>query len=584
MSTLNKKATFIVLSSAMFITCFKLQAQVQSISKTSFTKNVIPVTPIKMQDLISGQYKNENIYTKMMLMSKVQGTQPISASAAKTATVGGVTYTLQKTPFSNVAQPVQNIGAAVKQQSPDGLNACTIQKTRVENVFDIMNQFNIQTRVNVGAIFSDDAVVNGTYARLSLPRKPIQLTTELVDFTQSSPISNIEPVNDPDNLGQINQAIANLLRKNKNANVPTAISSDVFEVHTAGQLAASLSSNASVNLEALLGVPVSVGSDKSVTTDSRFDLSQVAAVIVQPFFQISVANPFTEILNGTIPSNAVMVNSVLYGRVAIVTAVSALASTELQAALSNSLAVKDLVDADNQLSAKAKALFEARAIKVYIFGGDVTLANGVAVGSIAELKNYITGMKANVSAASGVPIAYTLNYIQDYVPVQMKAVTEFNAVECKHASQIRMSMSKILVTKVVDFGGDEELFGDIKATFDNNQQTLWSVPISNPIKKSENQFISATGDEKFFNVFADQVDINSTINLQLNIKDKIESGLEALGATEQAKRDGFVSYSPASVGVKLLDILNANGGVLVKTYTLNEGSAELKVTITFKAE
>jgi hypothetical protein len=132
--------------------------------------------------------------------------------------------------------------------------------------------------------------------------------------------------------------------------------------------------------------------------------------------------------------------------------------------------------------------------------------------------------------------------------------------------------------------GDEELFGYIKATFDNNQQTLWSVPISNPIKKSENQFISATGDEKFFNVFADQVDINSTINLQLNIKDKIESGLEALDATDQAKRDGFVSYSPASVGVKLLDILNANGGVLTKTYTLNEGSAEVKVTITFKAE
>jgi len=585
MSALTKNTIAFALQFALLVPSVKLIGQVQSIaSKTSFTKITMPVSPIKMQDLISGQYKNENIYTKMVLMSRVPGTQTALATPAKTATVDGVTYTLQKTPFANVTQPVQNIGAAVKQQSPDGLNVCTTQKTRVENVFDIMNQFNSQSRVNVGEIFSDDAVVNGTYARMNLSRKPIQITTDLVDYTQSSPVSNIEPVNDPDNLGQINQAIANLLRKNQNANIPGAIKSDVFEVHTAGQLAMSLNSNASVNLEALLGVPVSVGSDRSVTTDSRFDLSQVAAVIVQPFFQISVANASTDILNGTIPSNAVIVKNVLYGRVAIVTAVSALASSELQAALTNSIEVKDLVNADGQLSATAKALFEARAIKVFIYGGDVTLANGVAVGSITELKNYINGMKANVSAASAVPIAYSLAYIQDYAPVQLKAVTEFNDVECKHATQIRMSMSKILVTKVVDFGGDEELFGSIKASYDNNQQTLWTVPIANPIKKSENQFISSTGDEKFINIFPDQINSNSTINLQLNIKDKIEAGLEALGASDQAKADGFVSYLPSSVGVKVLDILNSNGGVLTKTYTLNEGSAEIKVTITFKAE
>jgi hypothetical protein len=252
--------------------------------------------------------------------------------------------------------------------------------------------------------------------------------------------------------------------------------------------------------------------------------------------------------------------------------------------MTNSIDALDVASGKGSLSATAKALFEAKAIKVYIFGGDVTLANGVAVGSFDELKNYITGMKPSVSSASALPIAYQLRYIQDDAPVFLKAVTEFNAVECKRATQIRMSMSKILVTKVVDFGGDEELFGDIKATYNNSQQTLWSVPIAHVIKKSENQFIGPTGDEKSINIFTDQINGNSTINLQLDIKDQIEAGLEALGASDQAKRDGFVSYGPSSVSVNILDILNANGGVLNKTYTLNEGSAEVKVTITFKAQ
>ena len=584
MSALTKNTITIALQFALLIPSVKLIGQVQSLSsKTAFTKITMPVSPIKMQDLISGQYKNLNIYTKLAMTSKVPGVLPMSPSSARMATVNGITYTLQKTPFSSEV-PSQNIGAAVKQESPDGLRACTIQKTRSENAFDVLNQFNSQAQVNVGAIFSDQAVVNGTYAKMNLSRKPMQITTELVDYSQSSPVSNIETINDPDNLGQVNQAIANLLRRNQNAIVPAAITSNVFEVHTAGQLTVSLSSNASVNLEALIGVPVTVGSDKSITSDSRFDFNQVAAVIVQPFYNISVANPPTELLNGAAPSNAVIVRNVIYGRIAIVTAVSTLASSELTAAMTNSIEAVDVVTAENGLSATAKALFEARAIKVYIFGGDAALAGGVAVGSFAELKNYITGMKTNVSGAAGMPIAYQLRYIQDDAPVYLKAITEFNAVECKHASQIRMSMSKIQVTKVVDFGGDEELFGNIKASYDNNQQTLWSVPISSPIKKSENQSIGSTGDEKFFNIFRDAVDANSTINLQLNIKDKIESGLEALGASDQAKADGFVSYSPSSVGVKVLDILNSNGGVLTKTYTLNEGSAEIKVTITFKAE
>jgi hypothetical protein len=584
MRVLNNKRAIVAVFLVSMVALQKISAQVQSATiKASFTKASLPATPIKMQDLISGQYKDLNPYTKLMMMSNVPGSLPMAASSAKTATVNGVTYTLQKVPFSS-PDATQNVGSAVSQSSPDGLKSCTIQKAKADYAFQVLNQFATTAQVNVGAIFSDQSVVNSTYSRLNLSRKSIQITTDLVDFTQHSSLSNLETINDPDNTGQINQAIANLERKNKNAKIPAYIVSDVFQVHSAGQLSVALSSNASANLEALIGVPVSVGQNESVTADSRFDVNQVAAVVVQPFFNISVATPPSEILNGTVPANAVMVNNVVYGRIAIITAVSTMASADLQAALKESIDVTDAASVSESISAKAKALFDASAIKLYIFGGDATLANGVVVGSLEQFKSYITGMKPTVSSASGVPIAYQLRYIQDDAPVFLKAVTDFSAVECKRASQIRMSMSKILVTKVVDFGGDEELFGDIKATFNNKTQTLWSVSSANSIKKGENQFIGSTGDEKFINVFADEINNNSTINLQLNIKDKIESGLEALGASDQAKRDGFVSYSPSSVSVQLMDILNANGGVFTKTYTLNEGSAEVKVTLTFKLQ
>ena len=584
MRVLNNKSAIIALSVITLAGLQRVTAQVQSVAiKPAFSKLTLPATSIKMQDLISGQYKDLNIYTKVMMMSRVPGSLPMTASAAKTVNVNGVTYTMQKTPFTTI-DGTQNVGSAVNQTSPDGLRACTIQKSRAENSFDVLNQFTASAQVNVGAIFSDQSVLNGSYSRMSLSRKPIQITTDLIDYSQHSAISNVETVTDPDNTGQVNQAIANLLRRNANAVVPASISSSVFEVHSAGQLSVSLSSNASVNLQPLIDVPVTVGDNRSVSSDSRFDLNQVAAVVVQPFFNISIANPPDELLNAAAPGNAVIVRNVVYGRIAIISATSALASSELQAALTESIDAVDLAKVDESLSAKAKALFEARAVKVYIFGGDAALANGVAVGSFTEFKNYITGMKANVSSASAMPIAYQLRYIQDDAPVFLKAVTEFNAVECKRASQIRMSMSKILVTKVVDFGGDEELFGSINASFNNVDQTLWSVPIGNSIKKSEKQFIGPTGDEKFINVFRDEVNSNSTITLQLNIRDKIESGLEALGASDKAKADGFVSYGPSTFGVKLLDILNANGGVLNKTFTLNEGDAQVQVTITFKAE
>lgn len=558
-------------------------AQVKTATKITLAKQISLNNPITIQELKTGKYKDINIYSKVAMLGRVSGKSPISSAGTKTATVNGVTYTLQKTPFTTSGGE-QNIGSATSLQSPDGLKVCAVQKARSENVFDVLNQFNTQSQIFVGGVYSDEAVLRGTYARLNLPRNPMQITTELVDFTQNSPVSNIETVANPENSGQINQAIANLLRRNQNASVPGNIRSDVFEVHSAAQLSVNLSSNASANLEPLLGVPVTVGADRSIVGDTKFEFNQVAAVVVQPFFNISVATPPTQLINGTTPSNAVYVSNVVYGRIAIITALSTSASATLQADMSAAVDAVDLVTADNSLSAGAKALFEARAIKVYIFGGDPVLASGVSVGSFAEFRNYINGMKAGVSGALGVPIAYQLRYIADDAPVNIKAVTEFNAVECKKASQIRASLSGIKVTNVVDFGFDEELYGNVKVDFNGKEYTLWSVSSANAIKKGKDQTITSSGDEEFINVFSDQVTSNTMLNIKMNIKDKIEGGPEFLGAAAKAKEDGFVSYTPGSVSVKALDVINANGGLLTKTFTLTEGNAEIKVTVRFKVE
>lgn len=558
-------------------------AQVKTTTKITVAKQLSVAGSPTIKDLTTGKYKDLNIYSKVAMLNKVAGKVPPGSAGAKTATVNGVTYTLQKTPFTATGGQ-QNVGSPVTQQSSDGLKVCAVQKTRSENVFDILNQFNVQSQVMVGGIFADEEVLRGTYARMNLPRKAMQITTELVDFTQNSPVSNIETVTSPENSGQINQAIANLLRRNQNANVPANIRSDVFQVHTLAQLSVNLSSNASANLAPLIGVPVTVGTSQNVVGDTKFEFNQVAAVVVQPFFNISVATPPSDLVNGTVPSNAVYVSNVVYGRVAIITAISTVASATLQADMNAAVDAVDVVSAERELSAGARALFEARAIKVYIFGGDPALASGVAVGSFAEFKNYINGMKQRVSGAMGVPIAYQMRYIADDAPVNIKAVTEFNAVECKKASQIRASLSSIKVTNVVDFGGDEELYGNVKIAFGGKEYSLWSVGAGNAIKKGKDGVISATGDEEFINVFTDAINSNTLMNIKMNIRDKIEGGPEWIGAAQKAKDDGFVTYGPGSVNVKMLDIINANGGVLNKTFTLTEGSAEIRVTIAFRVE
>jgi hypothetical protein len=572
-----------VLGGLMLISYQTAMAQVKTATRITLAKQISSTSPITARDLISGKFKDLNIYSKVAMLSRVPGKTPAGTAGTKTATVNGVTYTLQKTPFTTGGGEA-NIGAATTLQSPDGLKVCAVQKAKSENVFDVLNQFTTQSQVFVGGIYADESVLRGTYARMNLPRNPMQITTELVDFTQNSPVSNIETVASPENTGQINQAIANLLRRNQNASVPGNIRSDVFEVHSAAQLSVNLSSNASANLEPLLGVPVTVGTSQDIVGDTKFEFNQVAAVVVQPFFNISVATPPTQLINGAAPANAVYVSNVVYGRIAIITAISTVASTSLQADMSAAVDAVDVVSAENGLSAGARALFEARAIKVYIFGGDPVLASGVAVGSFAEFKNYINGMKAGVSGALGVPIAYQLRYIADDAPVNMKAVTEFNAVECKKASQIRASLTSIKVTNVVDFGFDEELFGNVKVGFGGKDYTLWSVSAGNAIKKGKDQVISASGDEEFINVFPDQITNNTMLTIKMNVKDKIEGGPEFLGAAQQAKDDGFVTYTPGSVSVKALDIINANGGLLTRTFTLTEGSAEIKVTVRFKVE
>ena len=166
---------------------------------------------------------------------------------------------------------------------------------------------------------------------------------------------------------------------------------------------------------------------------------------------------------------------------------------------------------------------------------------------------------------------------------RIASLADVASAEVSLNAEQKSLLETIKVAKVFDAPGvpsDEDLFGKITLKLGPTTQTLWSQAISAPVHKAENQSIAIAAEPEF-TIDPDLINTYK-LDVDFDVKDKIDGPVEAAGASAQAKADGFVSYNPGEVEVNVKDAQNANGGILSKTYTREEGSSQLQVALKLR--
>lgn len=124
-------------------------------------------------------------------------------------------------------------------------------------------------------------------------------------------------------------------------------------------------------------------------------------------------NPFLEqdSYDNAIKENAVYVNSVTFGRSAIISIEGEVKYEQIKAAFTASLNLKK-VGASVNLEKKHKDVFEACQIKIYIVGGEGEAATEAITGFDA-FKDFIISGGEFTKDVPGVPISFTANKVSD---------------------------------------------------------------------------------------------------------------------------------------------------------------------------
>ncbi len=184
------------------------------------------------------------------------------------------------------------------------------------------------------------------------------------------------------------------------------------------------------------------------------------------------------------------------------------------------------------------------------------------------------------------PLYYTLYYAAGNAPAKVAAFASFTNTTCFRASQLEVSLESYKPLSVVDFG-NEELFGEVLILTDATSRTgnvkFWNVPNTDPVTGTLNSQISGLVTNRLvFNVNPALVDIdNSVITVRMKVKDKIMPE-EVLGASDAARRLGYVSYGPENFSLDMREVQQAGTAGLLKTCVVSEGNARIEAKIRFK--
>jgi hypothetical protein len=583
---------FIFLAVPAIISVATGQAQIK---KTGTDLTAVNFASLKITDLTSGTFKTASTFEKYSLLANMPnrfGTlAKVNTSVKQGTASNGIKYFISK---DNIVLPSNATGTTAKSsQSNDALicesTPVSLGKQFLSGLFMIPSSQAIEnTKIYPGALFKDEDIVKGIFAPMNLPRKP---GTIAVNVISSNPVSqNVSNFGDKNT---VTSAMSQLLSRVGSSAANTDHSSFAFEFKASDELSLSLESSTSVNLEAILGIPATIGNtlNEGVTLSTEFNTAVAYIRNINYIISVGgtggvgvVGGPQSTI-DGPIPSNAVCVTDVMYGSVAFIIVSNLSTRAEAKFVAQDLLDVADVVSASPGVSAESQRALSIGAVSVMVYGGaGASTVNTVT--SVAQLRAELAKGNNTVIGVNAAPIFYALSYASDNAPVKAAAFSSFTDTRCFKASKLEVTLASFKPTNVVDFG-DEELYGEVRIDCNGNSTTnnrrFWDIAKTDAIQGKQNTQVSgALADKLTFNMNPAVVDFNNeTVKVGINLKDRIMAEEWAF-ASQAGKDNGFVQYSPTSFTVALSDVKDAGTAGLTKTYNVAEGGATVQVVLNFK--
>ena len=568
---------------------FSSSAQLKTVSSTT-SLQPINFTTLKYTDLISGTYKSLSPRQKFASLSRMvnrYGTvNPVPVTQKSGTAPNGVRYFINK--GSAPVLPAASTGTTQSQSLSNDLVVCQTTPLQIVRNFAGPLFIGVATNPNQsviypGAMFKDDDIVRGIFTPMTLPRKTGSITIDVLN-TNGSISENVSNFNDRT---IVNNAINALRTETSNSFANTYIDYSEFFFQSSSQFNLSMEGSMDLNLAPIIELPVLVAANNTGNFSVENSLNAAVAALFQVYYTISIGGEGpASTINGTIPSNALCVTDVQYGRIAYITVGSYSSRTEASLVLNELVSVGldeslTLAEVSSKLSASAKAALSSGFVKIKITGGSA--ATAVTVSNLETFRNYVTQIDPSVGGSQSVPIYYTLRYAADNSPAQIGAFASFTDEQCFRADQLKVTVSSIKPTNVVDFGG-EELFGtvsmEIIGKVASGSTSFWSIASSSPKQASTNENVLSNTAVVTFNLNEATTSATS-VKFTINIKDKIMGAPdpEFLGANATDKERGYAQYSPTSFTVTLDDVKKATNGVLNKVFVVEENGAKVSVNV-----
>lgn len=564
-------------------------AQLKTVSSTTLLQP-INFTTLKYTDLISGTYKTLSPRQKFVSLSKMvnrYGTVNAVPVTQKTGMApNGVKYFINK--GSAPVLPGATTGTPTTLSISNDLVVCQTTPQQIVRNFAGPLFIGVATSPNQsviypGAMFKDDDIVKGVFTPLALPRKTGSITIDVLN-TNGSVSESVANFNDRT---VVNNAINTLRTRTGNSNANTYIDYNEFFFQSSSQFNLSMEGSMDLNLAPIIELPVLVAANNTGTFSVENSLNAAVAALFQVYYTISMGGEGpASTINGTIPSNALCVTDVQYGRIAYITVGSYSSRTEASLVLNELVSVGldeslTLAEVSSKLSASAKFALSSGFVKIKITGGSV--ATAVTVSNLETFRNYVNQIDPTVAGVQAVPIYYTLRYASDNSPAQLGAFASFTDEQCFRADQLKVTLSSIKATNVVDFGG-EELYGTVSVgpigKIASGSTSFWTVSSSSPKQASTNENLVSNIAVVTFNLNEATTSATS-VTFTVNIKDKIMGAPdpEFLGANSTDRDRGYAQYSPTSFTVTLDDVKKATNGILNKVFVVEENGAKVAVNV-----
>jgi hypothetical protein len=300
---------------------------------------------------------------------------------------------------------------------------------------------NQNDKVYPGAIYYDNAFLEGTYNAPKLDLTPYDITTDLYSAAfNGTSIINVQP-----SYGGVNDGIGELLRRGGNVKNASRISVEVKSMNSSEQLAFEIGAGFT-----------GYGADLNASFNYMKATSKnvFIAKLTQVYFSVMLNRADGKFLvaNNTSFPNLVYVNKVNYGRLGYIMISSDSSREAIQAAL-------DFTYSSGSVAVRANARLNyqrtlaSMQISGFFFGGDA--ANMIPLNSPNQLQSFDdyvqNGLRLDPNVAP-VAISYELKYLNDNATAATRSTTQYTERQCTPAQGIKIQFHNVAVEDV--HGGD----------------------------------------------------------------------------------------------------------------------------------